>query len=210
MRPRFVGFVWCLVALALTVVFVNFLNVKAKRSKKKNYAIEAVEIKRKKKARKHIEHHIKKEIHRKPSRPKQALMPPPMLNTSITGVEISMPQLDFNIDLSNIDRFLASSNDDALVMTTDIVDTPPRAIEMYSPEYPKKARHLGIEGFVLFSVLVDENGAIRNLQVIESQPPGIFDQAAIKALKQWRFKPAYYKGKAVKVWAQQKIEFRLR
>ncbi len=56
-------------------------------------------------------------------------------------------------------------------------------------EYPAEAKRLNVEGKVLLKVGVDRRGAIRLVRVIKSAGHG-FDQAAEKALWQFRFSPA--------------------
>ena len=38
---------------------------------------------------------------------------------------------------------------------------------------------------------------------------GVFDDIAVASVKRWKFKPAEYQGKPVKIWAKQKIRFEL-
>ena len=42
-----------------------------------------------------------------------------------------------------------------------------------------------------------------------SSPPGVFDDAATEAVRQWRYQPALYRGRPVKVWAEQVVHFEL-
>ena len=45
--------------------------------------------------------------------------------------------------------------------------------------------------------------------VIEAEPEGVFDNAAIRAVSRWRFKPRIENGKAVAVRAEQMVTFKL-
>jgi periplasmic protein TonB len=45
--------------------------------------------------------------------------------------------------------------------------------------------------------------------VLESQPAGVFDAAAVAGVQQWRFEPASYRGENVRVWARQRVRFDL-
>jgi protein TonB len=66
---------------------------------------------------------------------------------------------------------------------------PPRVVSRVSPEYPRQARLRGIEGLVLLEAVLDRRGAVeRGIRVVESVP--LLDQAAIGALRRWRFDPA--------------------
>lgn len=55
------------------------------------------------------------------------------------------------------------------------------------PEYPKHAAEENIEGSVVLSFNVDKNGATKNIKVIASEPQGVFDRSAKKALAQWQY-----------------------
>jgi len=77
------------------------------------------------------------------------------------------------------------------------------------PQYPYKAAHRGIEGWVRVAFEVTATGNVDHVEVIASDPPGVFDNAAIRAVSRWRFKPRIVDGKAVPGKASQVVEFRL-
>ncbi|HLP81081.1 MAG TPA: energy transducer TonB [Nitrosomonas sp.] len=62
---------------------------------------------------------------------------------------------------------------------------------------------------MVLSVLVETDGSVNQVQVLESNPSGIFDAAALHGIRNWHFEPAKYKGETVRVWAKQKIRFDL-
>ncbi len=53
-------------------------------------------------------------------------------------------------------------------------------------------------GLLLVAVIVDEGGVVRKLQIAESEPPGLFDEAAKLGWQDVRFSPARLNGVAVK------------
>lgn len=78
------------------------------------------------------------------------------------------------------------------------------------PDYPIEALRQGIEGTVLLSVLVDENG--KPLQVLIDKTSGshALDMAAREhVLTAWRFHPAQRNGHAIQAWAQVPVKFDL-
>lgn len=77
------------------------------------------------------------------------------------------------------------------------------------PEYPYKAARRGIEGWVRVAFDVTATGTVENVEVIESDPPGVFDIAATRAVARWRFKPRMVNGEAVAGKASQVVEFEL-
>lgn len=87
--------------------------------------------------------------------------------------------------------------------------TQARYRETPQPHYPDSARRDGNEGRVLLRVLVDEEGRAKAIEVNTSSGHEMLDQAAIAALKKWRFVPARASGKPVETWVKVPIEFQL-
>ena len=52
-----------------------------------------------------------------------------------------------------------------------------------------------IEGYVKVAYDVSVDGSVTNVRVVESDPPGVFDEAAVAAVRTWRFHPAIDDGK---------------
>jgi bla regulator protein BlaR1 len=63
---------------------------------------------------------------------------------------------------------------------------PRRAI---MPEYPRAARVDGVEGWVRLAYRIDAAGRVADVSVLASQPAGVFDAVAQRALERWRFDP---------------------
>ena len=66
-------------------------------------------------------------------------------------------------------------------------DRPLQLVSGSGAPYPAQARSDGIEGYVVVRYDVDETGRVTNLSVAESEPPGVFDEAALKAVAAWRY-----------------------
>lgn len=78
-----------------------------------------------------------------------------------------------------------------------------------APEYPDRALSERISGDVTVQYVVDKKGYTRDVQVTESKPKGLFDRAAIDAIRQWRYRPAKYNGAPVEVPVRTHIVFQL-
>ena len=74
----------------------------------------------------------------------------------------------------------------------------PKQIKDAPLNFPEKARKKKLQGVVLVSMVVDENGVPRDVVVTKPAGNG-FDEAAIAAVRQWRFEPALRDGKPVAV-----------
>jgi len=94
-------------------------------------------------------------------------------------------------------------------MDKDSVDSVPRVLKRSPIVYPELARKQGASGYVLLNVLISENGRVEEVEILESKPKEIFDLVASSTVRRWKFEPATYMGKKVKVWATQKITFKL-
>lgn len=78
-----------------------------------------------------------------------------------------------------------------------------------APEYPDHALTERIGGTVTVQYVVDKQGNTQDVQVIESDPKGVFDRAATDAIRRWRYRPAKYNGQAVEVPVRTRIRFEL-
>ena len=62
-----------------------------------------------------------------------------------------------------------------------------RRVHVVAAEYPDDALEKGLEGEVELSFEVNIRGNPKKVRVVRSDPPGVFDKAAVRALKQWKF-----------------------
>jgi len=86
---------------------------------------------------------------------------------------------------------------------------PPRLIKRVSPIYPEEARKAKIQGVVILSTRTDEKGNVEAVQVLRSVDP-LLDQAAIDAVKQWKYEPFIKDGKSHKVVFTVTVAFKLK
>jgi TonB family protein len=77
------------------------------------------------------------------------------------------------------------------------------------PDYPANALTQHISGSVTLTYTVDVRGETRDIQVIEATPTGVFDEAAINAVKHWRYAPMVVNGAAVEVPVTTRVRFEL-
>jgi protein TonB len=107
------------------------------------------------------------------------------------------------------DALLGTSNGKNLLMTSETVDVPPKALRRVSPKYPNHARKKGVTGYVSFSLVIGPKGEIVRSKIIDAKPAGVFESAARDAVDRWTFKPGTYKGQAQTVVVEQTIRFTL-
>lgn len=72
-------------------------------------------------------------------------------------------------------------------------------VRYVAPAYPAEARERSTAGWVLVEFTVSEEGIPENIQVVESEPDDLFDQAAIDATNQLVYVPKIRNGRLVAV-----------
>jgi protein TonB len=77
------------------------------------------------------------------------------------------------------------------------------------PAYPLSARRRGIEGTVLVRAEVAASGECLRAELKKSSGAEVLDQAALEAVKKWRFVPAKRGNQAVIAWVEVPITFKL-
>ena len=68
-----------------------------------------------------------------------------------------------------------------------------------NPIYPQRAQARGLEGYVLLQYTVTTQGTTRDVIVLDADPPGVFNRAAISAAKKYKYKPRVINGTPVEV-----------
>ena len=147
------------------------------------------------------------------TRPTKIERPPPQLvpgaNTKIVGDPVrvdraALVRTSFELPGTRID--LPRGNGRGTVG----VDRDVIPVVRMTPDYPPHAAGKGIEGWVQIQFNVTTAGTVRDPVVVASQPPGEFEDAAVKAIARWRYNPRIDGGVAVeRVGLQTVIRFEL-
>ena len=98
----------------------------------------------------------------------------------------------------------AGANVDPATLTASL-----KAVKTVPPEYPQSALAKGVSGSVLLSFTVDAKGNTSDVQVQQSTPAGVFDRAAVSAVKRWKYAPVMVNGAAVEVPTRTLVRFEL-
>jgi protein TonB len=85
---------------------------------------------------------------------------------------------------------------------------PPRLIFQAQPEYPEAARRARLQGAVLLQAVIGTSGLVEDVRIVSSASP-LFEEAAIRALQQWRYAPATLARRAVRVYLTVTMNFTL-
>jgi protein TonB len=144
---------------------------------------------------------MKKREPPKREKPEQAPPPPEMnmakaMNPSDAVGEI-VPMVDTGMELEKATSLGAGGSSDRDIVPLVRVD----------PEYPPRAKQQGIEGWVELEFTISPVGTVQDAVVIASQPSYVFDRAALRAVRKWRYNPKTENGVAV---ARSGVKVRLR
>ncbi|MGC1619872.1 MAG: energy transducer TonB [Candidatus Acidiferrum sp.] len=84
---------------------------------------------------------------------------------------------------------------------------PAVLIKRVAPEYPRKAKKAHIEGTVRLHAVIAKDGSVQNLAVLSGDP--VLVDAALKAVRQWRYQPTQINGKPVEIDTRIDVVFAL-
>ena len=110
-----------------------------------------------------------------------ALVPPPeesVIEAATTNAPA--PLREVNIDPAALSRTLEPP---------PAPPTGPVATRRVAPEFPRRARISGVQGYVNLSFLVRPDGRVSDVRIEQSSPPRMFDKAARRAIGRWKFDP---------------------
>lgn len=144
---------------------------------------------------------------RKPRKPPKPEEPPPPMDS---------PQMDSpSPDADSSGMSFAADVGDSMALeggglALEGGDGEYLPIVKVSPVYPRRALQRGIEGFVIVEFTVTKQGAVKDVFVIEANPEGIFEQAAMDAAKKFKYKPRVVNGEPAEVsGVQNRITFQI-
>ncbi len=90
----------------------------------------------------------------------------------------------------------------------DVVLANSLAREKYvEPRFPAAALRKGVEGWVDLDFTVAADGSVKDIEVRAADPVGVFEEAATKAVSQWRYTPLQRNGRAVEQRARLRMRF---
>ena len=87
--------------------------------------------------------------------------------------------------------------------------TRPVKISGPNPMYTEIARKARIQGVVIVEAIIAKDGSVADVKILKPLPMGL-DQAAVEAVRQWRFEPATLDGRPVDVYYNLTINYRLK
>lgn len=131
-----------------------------------------------------------RKLKKPPTPPKQ----PPKPDIDAPDVE-APASTAMDVSGANISTYLNISTG----LSGNISDGDYLPIVKVAPQYPRRAAQRGIEGYVVVEFSVNKAGVVINPVVVESEPEGVFDRAALNAAKKFKYKPRVVDGQAIEV-----------
>ncbi len=83
----------------------------------------------------------------------------------------------------------------------------PRLLSSVRPVYPQLAKQRGVEGDVTVDVVIDRSGKVTDMKVVSGH--ALLQQAAIEALRQWKYEPPTLDGQPVSMKMLVTVRFRI-
>ena len=117
-------------------------------------------------------------------------------------------ELGGSADLTALNQRLAQLKQ-AAAGAPEVVEASLTRIKAIELDYPEDALRRNVEGWVDVSYAVTTEGKVNSVKVLASNPAGVFDKAATRALSRTRYKPMMQAGKPIAVSTKLRIAFRL-
>lgn len=133
--------------------------------------------------------------------------PGPALAAGLAGLDFGLADTEQGAFSAVTDALLGTETSE--VRDESEVEEPPVATERSPPRFPARARSLDQSGKVTVAFVVDIDGSVQDATVVLSEPAGVFDEAALEAVRSWRFSPGREAGQPVAVRVRQTLRFEL-
>ncbi len=185
----------------MIISLLTFMNQTVKYDKKKIDNQVRFHAKKVKKQQQKLQ---RKKVAKKNKSQVKSLKPKMDLAFASSGLDLGIDILGLS---SGNSRLLSQQGKS--VMTEDIVDRLPEVQYREPIPDPDSAKENNITGHVTLNILINEEGEVDQVKLLDSMPEGIFDHVAMSSVRTWSFSPAEYKGQFVSVWVKQKLQFKV-
>ncbi len=141
----------------------------------------------------------------KPEPPPEPAKPPPPAALALDPIETTKDAFSFSEE-PEFDNFSLQPG-----FSVGEGDGEYLPIYRVPPQYPQQALRDQVEGWVIVEFTIGKKGEVKDARVVKANPPGIFDNAALSAVRRFRFKARTIAGTPIEVkGVQNRIRFRLK
>jgi len=130
-------------------------------------------------------------------------------DTGVRSQDAAISQLERDIDTLRKSAAAKAATPSAApaAASQPVAMTALKRTKTVLPQMPESARRKGISGWVEVVFTVNEKGEVSEAEVRNSSPEEVFDDAALKAVRAWRFEPATKDGKPVSTRTMIRLKF---
>lgn len=145
-----------------------------------------------------------------PKEPPPPDRPPPPPQLRLSNQSDRPPPVALNIEIPAISMPVSTGNGPYIgrwspgdaAAEGDVIP-----IVRIDPQWPREALLEGTNGWVEVEFTILPDGSVADPEVLQSEPPRLFDRNALRAILRWKFKPRIVDGQAVERRAVQRIDF---
>jgi TonB family protein len=109
--------------------------------------------------------------------------------------------------IAQAEKDLAAAREANALATNIVSANSLKRTRTVQPVYPESARKRGVEGWVELAFTVLPNGTVDDVEVRNASPANVFDDAAVRAIRGWRFEPVERNGERVAQRAMVRLRF---
>jgi len=126
---------------------------------------------------------------------------------------IRLPEPEEDLDIPDVDDLVIAVPEAPPAVETGpiyITGNVEKPVKLVSPQprYTEIARKARIQGVVILQTIIDKEGNITNVKVLKGLPLGL-TEAAVSAVRQWKYEPATLNGKPVAVYFNLTVKFQI-
>jgi len=114
--------------------------------------------------------------------------------------------LELALRLVRQERLRVTPEADAVLRVGGVIP-PPAIVQRVDPVYPPDAQAAGVQGSVVFEIVLDREGYVASIRKVQSIPQ--LDEAAVDAVSQWRYAPTIFMGVPRRIMMTVSVDFAL-
>jgi TonB family protein len=111
--------------------------------------------------------------------------------------------------IGTLEAALAAAQDAAAQANSYLNEGSLTRTHYIAPRFPDTARQRGIEGWVDLQFVVGTDGSVSDATIVGAQPAGVFEPAALEAVRQWRYQPPVRGGQNVSQRVRVRVRFKV-
>jgi TonB family protein len=111
--------------------------------------------------------------------------------------------------ISSVERDITAAQDTAKRTNEFITASSLQLTRYVPPDFPVAARARGMSGWVDVQFVVRTDGSVADVIIMGAEPVGIFERAAVDAVRKWHYKPVVRNGEALNRRARLRVQFAL-